>query len=231
MIAVAILVGWIVGPAIVRSTARQSTHDQARESWQRVPDVLKAMGVGPGSVVADIGAGPGFFTERLARAVGPRGRVLAVDVNAEALERLRARVQASGLTNVETILGQADNPNLPAGALDAALIVNAYHEMSDTAAMLAHIRAALKPTGRLVIIEPILASRRDAARDVQTRQHEIGAEFVQQDAHAAGFRVVRLEDPFADRPSGDTEYMLVLVPGAPLGAADHRVNSGGAALR
>ena len=204
--------GWMAGPTAAAGAPQ--SQEQTRESWQRVDDIFRALGAKPGAVIADVGAGPGFFTERLARAVGAAGRVLAVDIDANTLRRLQDRIRADGLTNVETILGQPDDPKLPAGTLDGALIVNAYHEMVDYNAMLTRIRAALKPSGHLVIVEPIADARRDGARSAQTRQHEIAPQFVQQEARAAGFRVVGLEDPFVQRPSHDTEFMLVLAPAA-----------------
>jgi SAM-dependent methyltransferase len=186
-----------------------------------VPEIFAAMGVRAGSIVADIGAGGGFFTVRLARAVGEGGRVHAVDISDRVLERLRERVSREELTNVEIVVGEPDDPRLPAATLDAALIVNAYHEMDEHQAMLAKIRAALKPDGRLVIVEPISSGRRDLARDRQTRSHEIGAEHVMADARAAGFRVARLEDPFTTRQD-DVEWLMVLQPVATAGtpAAD-----------
>jgi arsenite methyltransferase len=210
-VAVAIVLGWMVGPA----AARQTSQEQTRESWQRVADIFTALGATPGAVIADVGAGSGFFTERLAKAVGSTGRVFAVDVDANALRRLQDRIRSSGLTNVETVHGAADDPKLPAGTLDGALIINAYHEMVDYHAMLTHIRAALKPSGRLVIVEPISEASRDGTRESQTRRHQIAARFVQDDARAAGFRIVGFEEPFARRPSHDHEYMVVLAPGDP----------------
>jgi predicted methyltransferase len=195
--------------------AAQQQQEQRREEWQKVSEIFAAMGIGPGSVVADVGAGGGFFTVRLARAVEATGRVYAVDVNDRTLERLRARVSEEGLTNVEIVSGEIDDPRLPAATLDAALIVNAYHEMTEHQAMLARIRAALKPDGRLVIVEPISPARRDDARDRQTRNHEIGAAHVIADAGAAGFRIARLEDPFTSRRDGqDVEWLMVLQPSA-----------------
>jgi rhodanese-related sulfurtransferase/precorrin-6B methylase 2 len=208
----ALVVGWMVGPALAQS----ATQEQARESWQRVDDIFKALGAREGAVIADVGAGPGFFTERLSAAVGPKGRVYAVDVDANALRRLQDRATGRGLTNVETVQGSVDDPKLPANTLDAALIVNAYHEMIEYHAMLTRIRAALKPSGRLVIVEPIGESSRNATRDAQTRQHQIAARYVQDDARAAGFRIVGLEDPFVQRPGHDYEYMLVLAPADPV---------------
>jgi predicted methyltransferase len=198
------------------------THNEApREQWQKIDEIFAAMQVKPGAVVADIGAGNGFFTTRLAAAVGQTGRVLAVDIGPDALRRLRARVSADGLTNVEVIEGAVDDPKLPAATLDAALIVNAYHEMTEHQAMLAHIRKALKPGGRLVIVEPIGHARREAARDQQTRNHEIAIDFVRDDARTAGFAQVSMIDPFTSRPhAGEPheEWMLVLTPAAPVSA-------------
>ena len=203
--------------------ARPRTHNETpREQWQKVDEIFAAMQVKPGAAVADIGAGNGFFTTRLAAAVGQSGRVLAVDIGAEALRRLRARVDSDGLKNVEVIEGAVDDPRLPAESLDAALIVNAYHEMTEHQAMLAHIRKALKPGGRLVIVEPIGQARREAARDVQTRNHEVAIDFVRDDARTAGFAQVAMIDPFTSRPhAGEPheEWMLVLTPAAPVTSA------------
>jgi len=175
---------WLAGLLLVAVAApcwAQSSraNEERREQWQRVPDIFNALLVRPGAVVADVGAGDGFFTSRLANAVGPDGRVLAVDVADDALRRLRQRVEAEALTNVEVIRGEVDDPKLPEGAVDAILIVNAYHEMTEYAAMLARMRAALKPGGRLVIVEPISERRRDRPRAEQTRNHEIAVSLVQ----------------------------------------------------
>ncbi len=193
--------------------AQRAASERSRDEWQKVAEIFTAMGVRPGAVVADVGAGDGYFTARLARAVGAGGRVYAVDVSARTLERLRQRLAGEEIANVEVVEGAADDPKLPAGALDAVLIVNAYHEMTEHRAMLAKIRTALKPDGRLVILEPIAKSRRDSARPDQVRSHEIGIEHVQQDARDAGFSVVLVQDPFTSRRhAGDDEWLLVLTP-------------------
>lgn len=200
-------------PAIAQDGAQRATEESRRDQWQKVDEIFKAMGVRPGAVVADIGAGGGYFTARLSRAVGAHGRVYAVDVSAAEVRRLRERVVDEQLTNVDVVEGAADDPRLPAGALDAALIVNAYHEMTEHEAMLAKIKASLKPDGRLVIVEPIATSRRESDRADQVRTHEIGVEHVQREARGAGFRVLALQDPFTSRLNArDDEWLLVLTP-------------------
>jgi rhodanese-related sulfurtransferase/predicted methyltransferase len=188
------------------------SREEQRERDQRVPDVLAALGVRPGAVVADVGAGAGFYTVRLARAVGDTGRVIAVDIDSTVLRNLRSRVEREALGNVDVVEGATDNPRLPEGQLDAALIVNAYHEMKQHDAMLGHLRRALKPGGRLVILEPITPSRRTESRAVQARSHEIASEIVLQDARAAGFKVASLEEPFSSRHGHGLEWLMVLTP-------------------
>lgn len=205
------------------SAAQQGggTHgEERREQWQKVEAVFEAMGVKPGAVVADVGAGDGFFTVRLAKAVGAQGRVFAVDIAPDVLRRLRARTASDQLSQVEVIEATADDPKLPAGTLDAVLIVNAYHEMKAFKDILAKLKSSLKPDGRLVIIEPISQTRREKSRDEQTRNHEIAIQFVQQEAKDAGFVQVSMQDPFTTRATGHDEmWMLVLRPGTAASAA------------
>jgi predicted methyltransferase len=190
--------------------------ESRREQWQKVDEIFAAMAIRQGAVVADVGAGDGFFTSRLARAVGQGGGVFAVDIDDAALERLRQRLAEDGVQNVSIVKGSTDDPRLPEGVLDAALIINAYHEMSQHQAMLAALRRALKPEGRLVIVEPVDASKRGRPRADEVRDHEIDPEFVLQDARTAGFRVVGLQDPFTVRASS-MEWLMTLQPAsAPL---------------
>jgi predicted methyltransferase len=198
----------------VSLAAQEHGSEEQREKGQRMAEIFTALGVRPGAAVADIGAGQGFYTFRLAKAVGPEGRVVAVDIDPSRVRTLRERASAEGLGQVDVIEGRTDDPRLPPASLDAVLIVNAYHEMKEYAAMLAHIKAALKPAGRLVIVEPISEARRAGTRDEQTRRHEIAPALVQEDARAAGFAVVSLEDPFSTWHG--SYWMLVLSP-APAG--------------
>jgi len=213
LVALALLmsVHWASGQASPAQSALAQQQEIDRETWQKVADIFEAMAVRPGATVADVGAGDGFLTTRLSRGVGPAGRVIAVDVSARAIDRLRARVAQEGLSNVDVIKGDTDDPHLPSAAIDAAVIVNAYHEMGAYPAMLQHLRNALKPGGRLVIVEPISDKRRDASRDQQVAAHEIAVHFVEQEVRDAGFRIRRFQDPFTMRQEV-SEWLLAAVP-------------------
>jgi ubiquinone/menaquinone biosynthesis C-methylase UbiE len=123
-----------------------------RDAWQKPELIMDALGIGEGSVVADLGAGGGWFTVRLARRVGPNGLVFAQDVQRQMLEAIKRRVGREGLRNVEYVQGSFDDPRLPRGRLDAVLIVDAYHELANPIVLLRNVSASLKPTGRICII-------------------------------------------------------------------------------
>lgn len=222
-----ILLACAAGAVPLLAQTRQAIEER-REEWQNVDQIFAAMGVRPGATVADVGAGDGFFTRRLARAVGPDGRVFAVDVDEAALTRLRKRLEDDGIRNVLVVKGTATDPRLPDQTLDAALIVNAYHKMTQHHQVLAALKTALKPDGRLVIVEPISDPRRSSSRADQTKGHEIAPEFVLADARRAGFRIVGMQDPFTSR-GRDLEWLVALQPAPALSATSTTSASGTAA--
>jgi ubiquinone/menaquinone biosynthesis C-methylase UbiE len=124
-----------------------------RARWQKPSRVLATLGVRRGSVVADVGAGPGYFTVPLARAVGTTGRVYAVDPGLPHLDRLRARLAKAGLRNVTPVLGRGDDPHLPPRSCDLVLVVNTYHHFPDGPAFLRRAASALRPGGVLAAID------------------------------------------------------------------------------
>ena len=123
---------------------------EEEEAPARALDIIK---VEPGSTVADIGAGSGYFTERLSKLVGPRGKVYANDIQKGMLDLLQERIDRQRLTNITLVLGEPADPKLPPSSIDMALMVDVYHELGDPQTMLANIRKALRPDGRLVLLE------------------------------------------------------------------------------
>ena len=126
-----------------------------RAAWQKPDLIMDALKIAYGDTVADIGAGSGFFTVRLARRVGPNGVVYAEDIQPPMLESIKRRVSREGLNNVVTRLGTATDTNLPKGALDAVLVVDVYQEVEDEASrirLLRHLADTLKPQGRIGIV-------------------------------------------------------------------------------
>jgi ubiquinone/menaquinone biosynthesis C-methylase UbiE len=135
----------VAGAEWLERAERQQEEDPAR--------ALRILAVQPGQVVADVGAGSGYYSVRLSQLVGPRGKVYANDLQPGMLQILRSRLERERIANVETVLGTVDDPKLPGGALDMILMVDVYHEFSEPQAMLRRMRDALKPTGRLVLLE------------------------------------------------------------------------------
>jgi ubiquinone/menaquinone biosynthesis C-methylase UbiE len=123
-----------------------------RDAWQKPDLVMDTLGIGERSVVADVGAGGGWFTVRLARRVGPNGVVYAQDVQAPMLDSIRRRIDREGFQNVRYIRGDRLDPKLPAGALDAVLMVDTYHEFENPVALLRGVGLAIKPAGRVGIV-------------------------------------------------------------------------------
>jgi ubiquinone/menaquinone biosynthesis C-methylase UbiE len=157
-----------------------------RDAWQKPDLIMDALGIGEGSVVADVGAGGGWFTVRLARRVGPNGTVFAEDLQRQMLEAIKRRVGREGLTNVEYVQGSPDDPRLPPGRLDAVLIVDAYHELASPIKLLRNVSASLKTTGRIGIVDFTLEGG-GPGPPLNQRKSE---EDVIKEARQAGLRVV-----------------------------------------
>ena len=160
--------------------------NEARLNRLQPPDpVMDAIGVLPGMVVAEIGAGRGRYVAQLAVRVGEKGKVYAEDINGAALKYLKKRCERWGLENVEAILGDVTEPQLPEGELDLIFIISAYHHFSDPVALLRNARSALKPDGKLAIGEWFLRDEND---------HEgTTPEKMEAQMKAAGYKLERLE--------------------------------------
>lgn len=129
-----------------------STED-ARDRLGEAEEVMELAAVKPGMSVADVGAGEGYYTVRLARVVGAKGRVLAEDILPEVRDALSDRVQRERLDNVAVKLGTPDNPMLPAGSFDRVFLVHMYHEVASPYAFLWHMREGVKPDGLVIVVD------------------------------------------------------------------------------
>jgi predicted methyltransferase len=156
-----------------------------REREEAPAQALQLVGIRPGMVVADVGAGSGYMTTRLAMLVGPTGKVLANDIQPAMLRIVQTKAQDEQLTNIQIILGTETDTNLPANAVDVALLVDVYHEFRHPQEMLRSIRRALKDGGELVLIEyrkedptiPIAPTHRMSVADARTELEAEGFAF------------------------------------------------------
>jgi predicted methyltransferase len=192
-------------PEVLASPA--SVPRSPRDQWQRPNAILDRLGIRSGSVAADIGSGEGYFARHLAARVGPEGKVYAVDIDEKALDKLRESTRADGLSQVKAILGAADDPRLPPASVDSALIVDAYHEFTAPEAMLRRIHAALRPGGRLAIVDSPDAPARP--RGEYRQRHRIPPELLVEDAARHGFRLASFERDFARKPGEASQYLIV----------------------
>jgi ubiquinone/menaquinone biosynthesis C-methylase UbiE len=160
-----------------------------RDLWQPPDQIMDVLGIAEASVVADVGAGSGWFTVRLARRVGPNGVVYAQDVQQEMLQAIKRRVEREGLTNVRPVLGQGSNPRLPRNTLDAILIVGVYNEIGDKVEMLRNLAAALKPQGRIGVIDFKLSGGGPGPPMAE----RVDPRIVVRDAASAGLRLLSQE--------------------------------------
>ena len=181
--------------------------ERERDTWQRPGDIVRALALGDGAVVADIGCGSGYLALKLARVVGARGRVVALDVRELPVFVIRFRAWRARLESLRAVRVPPEDPLLPAGGVDAAVVLNTYHELGDPAAMLAKIHDGLRPGGRLVVVD-----RRPRAVEAGARpgDHEVPASVVQVALQDRGFTVTSRDDTFIDRP-GDADVWWMLV--------------------
>jgi cyclopropane fatty-acyl-phospholipid synthase-like methyltransferase len=154
--------------------------DPARDAWQQPERVVAALELAPSMTVADIGAGTGYFTVRLARAV-PAGRVIANDVEPDMVRYLKERAAREGLANIEAVQGLPDDPKLPAGAVDRVLVVDVWHHLGDRVAYAKQLAAALRAGGRIAVVDFKLDAKLGPPK-----QHRLAPDAIVADLRAAG---------------------------------------------
>ncbi len=175
--------------------ADEASRDKAGEAT----NVMRLAGIVPGQTVADIGAGSGYYTMRVAAVVGPGGRVIAQDIVPGYLNALKKRVRTAGLKNVRFVLGSTSDPRLPPASIDTALLIHMYHEIAQPYALLYRLRASLKPGARVAIVD----------LDRASEAHGMPKALLVCEVKAVGYDLVSITEL---QPG----YLAVFKPGAPV---------------
>ena len=177
--------------------------DPDRDAWQKPQEVVRALGLKPGMMVADLGAGTGYFLRHLAKAVAPGGVVLAIDPEAEMVAHMAGRVKKEGLDNTIPVLSLPEEPFLPAGRVDVVLIVDTFHHIDDRLDYFARMKRALAPGGRVAVIDfhkrPLPVG--------PPPEHKLAREFVLDEMKRGGWRLLD-EKTFLPH-----QYFLIFAPG------------------
>jgi SAM-dependent methyltransferase len=162
-----------------------------REAEENVEGALDAIRIRKGSTVAEVGAGTGYVSIKLAMRVGPTGKVYANDIQREMLVRLRQNAVQAGVRNIETVLGTGTDPQLPAGRIELIILVDVYHELAQPQQMLAAMRAALRPDGRLVLLE----YRKEDPNVPILPEHKMTVAEAKTEVEAEGFKLDKVLEP------------------------------------
>lgn len=161
--------------------------NESRDDWQKPIQVVEALEIEAGAIIADIGTGSGYFVPHLSKATGPDGHLFAVDIQQEMLAFVERKVGETGLVNVTTVLSQENDTRLKSGAVDIALLIDVYHELRSPKALLSNIKNVLKPNGRLAIID--FYSDKDVPVG-PTRRYRVPRERLVAEAEAVGYKLV-----------------------------------------
>ncbi|MBT8272627.1 MAG: class I SAM-dependent methyltransferase [Bacteroidia bacterium] len=161
-----------------------------RDRWMPVDRIFKLVGIERGSMVADIGCHEGYLSIHLANRVGNSGKVYAVDVRSDRLDLLKGHIEDREISNVKVIQGDYDDPKLPKGKLDVVIIMDTYHEMTDYEKILEHVHKALKPGGKLLILEKLKKRARNGSRSEQVDAHTLAPKYVKREMKAAQFKII-----------------------------------------
>lgn len=182
-----------------------------RDSWMRVAELFDFAEIETGDNVADVGCHEGYLSMHLAKKVGVNGKVYAVDVKNYRLEALKSNAADRDLKNIQTVLGDYDNPKLPPNTFDAIFVVDTYHEMDSHEAILKHLKKALKSDGKLIVLEKMKARMRGKTRREQTNAHTLASSYVKKELTKAGFTIVGEVDDFGNWENEEDEQMWFVV--------------------
>ena len=182
-----------------------------RDAWMKVSTLMELLNVSENDHVADVGCHEGYFSFHLSEKVGDGGKVYAVDVADYRIDALKQHIEDKGVTNIEAILGDFDNPKLPEDTLDAVIIMDTYHEMESYETIISHIKKALKPDGKLLVLEKLKKHKRGKSRKEQVAAHTLSSKYVKEELKAAGFEIENYIANFGYWKKEKDKQMWVLV--------------------
>lgn len=182
----------------------ESLERPERTEQERPDDLLRALALKPGDVVADVGCGTGFLARRIAKIVGPTGKVYCEDIQPEMLDRMKQYAAQEGVAGIVPVLGTAADPKLPKGVVDWLVLADVYHEFDDWRAMLLQMRAALAPRGKIALVE---ARAEDNTAGYVNPQHRMSVRQVLAEWKSAGYRLLDLQE------SLPSQHLFILAPG------------------
>jgi ubiquinone/menaquinone biosynthesis C-methylase UbiE len=194
--------------AAARRKAATEMEHPVRRSIERTPELVASFGIRPGDSVADIGTGAGYLLTYLVAATGPRGHVYAEDIYPDFFDLVQRKITANRWNNITAILGDEKDPKLESGSVDIAVILDTYHHLNYPAEMLAGVRRALKPGGRLVIVDFYRSRKHPGATDADLRSHvRADRDEVIREVSERGFRLQKMFDHLPH------EYVLIFGDG------------------
>lgn len=203
---VVILLG--VVSQLVQTLNKLGLVEAQRDQWQRPSEIIGELNLQEGDIVVDLGSGSGYFALKLAPIVG-RGSVLAVDVRRLPLLTLRMRALLLGQHNINVIRGDPDDPHLPTQNVDAVLIANTYHELTDPRSILASLSRSLVSGGRLVIVDRGPHSAPAGSRQAEMRHHDLPPALVENELRENNFEIISRQDGFVTPPDGQAWWLIV----------------------
>lgn len=203
------LIALIVAPALFGQYSESDWKD--RDQWMNPEQIFKMANIEQGDDIADVGCHQGYMSVHLAEYIGDKGKVFSVDVREDRLTSLKEIALERGIKNIQTILGDYDDPKLPENSLDVVLIIDAYHEMKDYREILQHAKKALKPNGRILILEKLKSEMIGKSRQEQTKAHTLSPEYVENELKEVGFEVTRIEKDLGNWERNSQKKIWVMV--------------------
>ena len=193
----------------LNTLSRLNVVEAERDQWQRPSDVIQALDLRPGNVVVDLGCGSGYFTLKLSAPVGQNGRVLAEDIRRLPLVFLWLRTFQRRQRNVSIVLGEPDDPHLPLQGVNAVLIVNTYHEFTNSQPILIHVVQSLVSGGRLVVVDREPRPVAQMSTGTAAEHHEVSSEQVESDLRHAGLEIVSRQDRFIQNDPLNENWWII----------------------